>query len=106
MAGTGERGAAGNAVDVYVVLRGAGCPQVMGPLFGLTGQDGQERMGEHGQGDVPVPGVVAAYLVIAEPGLALACNAIDLRALEPWPHPDLGCCAWQPLRLQRVLSWF
>jgi hypothetical protein len=32
-------------------------------LFGAGG-DGEERGGEHGQGDVPVPGVVAAEVVV------------------------------------------
>ena len=33
--------------------------------------DGEERVGEHGQGDVPVPGAVAADLVVVQAGLAL-----------------------------------
>jgi len=32
-------------------------------LFGVGG-DGEERGGEHGHGDVPVPGVVAADLIV------------------------------------------
>src|SRR2546421_7012998 len=34
-------------------------------LFGVGG-DGEERGGEPGQGDVPVPGVVAADLVVVQ----------------------------------------
>jgi hypothetical protein len=39
-------------------------------LFGVGG-NAQERGGEHGQGDVPVPGVVAAKLVVVQAGLVL-----------------------------------
>ena len=35
------------------------------------GGDGEERVGEHGQGDVPVPGPVAADLVVVQAGLVL-----------------------------------
>jgi hypothetical protein len=35
------------------------------------GGDGEERVGEHGQGDVPVPGAVAADLVVVQAGLVL-----------------------------------
>lgn len=33
------------------------------------GGDGEERRGEHGQGDVPVPGLVFADLVVVQAGL-------------------------------------
>ncbi len=35
------------------------------------GGDGEERGGEHGQGDVAVPGVVFADLVVVQAGLVL-----------------------------------
>ena len=35
------------------------------------GGDGEERSREHGQCDVPVPGVVAANLVVVQAGLVL-----------------------------------
>jgi hypothetical protein len=38
--------------------------------FGVRG-DGEERGGEHGQGDVSVPGVVAADLVVVKPSFVL-----------------------------------
>jgi hypothetical protein len=38
---------------------------------GGAGGDGQEGVGEHGQGGVPVPGPVLADLVVVEAGLAL-----------------------------------
>src|ERR1017187_1324102 len=72
-AGTGERGASCGGFGLYVISGRAGCPQVLGPLFGFAGQDGQERMGEHGQGDMPVPGVVEADLVMVKAGLAFPC---------------------------------
>jgi hypothetical protein len=39
------------------------------PVFGLDG--GQEGVGQHGQGDVPVPAGVLADLVVVQAGLAL-----------------------------------
>jgi hypothetical protein len=39
-------------------------------VFGVGG-DGAERGGEHGEGDVPVPDVVAADLVVVQAGLVL-----------------------------------
>jgi hypothetical protein len=39
---------------------------------GAGALDGQERLGQHRQGDVPVPGLVAADLVVVESGLGLA----------------------------------
>ena len=35
-------------------------------VFLVVGADGQECVGEHGEGDVPVPGVVEPYLVVVE----------------------------------------
>jgi hypothetical protein len=71
---------------LYVLGGAKICPQAAGPLFyrlavvvpagrrlgpgGVRG-DGEERVGEHGQGDVPVPGAVAAGLVVVQAGLAL-----------------------------------
>jgi hypothetical protein len=44
-----------------------------GPFCGFGGAGGgQERGGEHGQGDVPAPGVVAADLLLVEPVRILA----------------------------------
>src|SRR5258707_7788042 len=40
-----------------------------GPL--VAGGDGEERVGEHRQGDVPVPSVPFADLVMIQPGLVL-----------------------------------
>ena len=51
---------------VPLFLRGG----LIADVFGMGG-DGQERGGEHGQGDVAIPGVVAANLVVIEPGLVL-----------------------------------
>ena len=49
--------------------------QLVVPPFGHgsfgVGGDGEERGGEHGQGDVPVPGVVVANLVVVKTGLVL-----------------------------------
>src|SRR5487761_1521970 len=47
-----------------------------GRRFGLlrphsAGGDGEERVREDGQGDVPVPGAVLADLVVVQPGLVL-----------------------------------
>jgi len=36
-----------------------------------VGGDGEEGVREHGQGDVPVPGAVAADLVVVQAGLVL-----------------------------------
>jgi len=66
------------------------CPQAAGPLFtrlaagvpaggrrfrrlrpGSAGGDGEKRVREHGQGDVPVPGAVLADLVVVQAGLVL-----------------------------------
>ena len=71
---------------LYVLGGAKICPQAAGPLFyrlavvvpagrrlgpgGVRG-DGEERVGEHGQGDVPVPGLVLADLVVVQAGLVL-----------------------------------
>jgi len=81
-----------NAGGAYVLGGAKICPQGSGPLFsGLAavvpagrgqlrrqragprgaGGDGKEGVGEHGQGDVPVPGAVLADLVVVQPGLVL-----------------------------------
>jgi hypothetical protein len=81
------------AGGAYVLGGAKSCPQASGPLFngssgcvsaggsgwfrlfhgypGGMGDDGEERVGEHGQGDVPVPGAVAADLVVVQAGLVL-----------------------------------
>jgi hypothetical protein len=74
--GAGEEPAdlAGSEVDQLAVMvmprrcpaklsRGAGAP--------LSGGDREERHGEHGQGDVPVPGVGRRTLVVVQAGLVL-----------------------------------
>src|SRR5258705_12293044 len=55
----------------------------------LGGADGdEERGGEHGQGDVAVPGVVAADLVLIQPDLVLR-GLERLLDRPPGPgHPD------------------
>lgn len=40
-------------------------------LWGYRGSDGEVGVSEHREGDVPVPGVVAADLVVVEPDLGL-----------------------------------
>ena len=44
--------------------------RVLGAFGG--GQDGEEGVGEHGEGDPAVPGTPAADLVLIQPGEALA----------------------------------
>lgn len=72
---------------LYVLGGVKRCPQVSGPLFirlaaGVpagsrqvraegAGGDGQERVRQHGQRDVPVPGPVLADLVVVQAGLVL-----------------------------------
>src|SRR6478735_3271274 len=51
------------------------------PFSGFVCGDGQEGVGEHGQGDVPVPGVVFADLVFVEPDLVLT----GAEAFLDWP---------------------
>jgi len=43
-----------------------GCPQVVVPLFSVCCENGEMGMGEHREGDVPVPGAVEADLVMIE----------------------------------------
>jgi hypothetical protein len=45
-----------------------------------AGGDGKERVREHGQGDVPVPGAVAADLVVVQPGLVLGLGEAVLNS--------------------------
>ena len=77
---------------LYVLGGAKSCPQVSGPLFSLVadgapagrercgrarfraagaGGDGEERVREHRQRDVPVPGAVPADLVVVQAGLVL-----------------------------------
>ena len=70
-----------NFGGAYVLGGAKRCPQVSGPLFaglaaaacpacgpGGPGGDGEERVRDHGQGDVPVPGAVLADLVVVKAG--------------------------------------
>ena len=47
---------------------------------GGAGGDGQERVGEHRQGDVPVPGAVLADLVVVQAGLILGLGEAVLNS--------------------------
>src|ERR1700704_718205 len=42
------------------------------PFFGFVCGDGEEGVGEHGEGDMSVPGVPRAYLIVVESGFILA----------------------------------
>lgn len=63
-----------NDGGAYVLGGAKRCPQASGPLFrwgargGGAGGDGEERVREHRQGDVPVPGAVTADLVVVQAG--------------------------------------
>jgi hypothetical protein len=58
------------------------------------GGDGEERAGEHGQGDVAAPGAVAADLVVVQAGLVLGLGeAVHYRPLGPGDRDQLG--QWQ-----------
>src|SRR5258708_12627922 len=85
-------------------------PQASGPLFsrpaagvpagrrrlrwlrpGGAGGGGEERVREHGQGDVPVPGTVLADLVVVQAGLVLCFGEAVLdRPPRPGHRDDLG----------------
>lgn len=54
------------------------------------GGDGQERGGEHGQGDPAVPGVPAADLMLVQAGQSLAGLEVVLH--RPPPAGDPGEC--------------
>src|SRR5260370_28972374 len=58
---------------LFVPSGRSGCPQLVGPLFRLVPHNGEECQGEHGESDVPVPGMVEADLVVIQPGLAFRC---------------------------------
>jgi hypothetical protein len=62
-------------------------------MLGGSG-DGEERGGEHGQGDPPVPGGPEADLVLVEGGQALAGLEVLLRGYEPLALK----CGGQPRR--------
>ena len=51
---------------------GFGCPVGSWPPFGFVCGDGEKGVREHRQGDVSVPGVVFADLVLVESDLVLA----------------------------------
>src|SRR5277367_3053337 len=91
------------------VLGGANCcPQGSGPLFtvpglvvpaggqlrrpgagtGGAGGDGEERVGDHGQGGMPVPGPVLADLVVVQAGLALRVSEAVLDPPARSRHRD------------------
>src|SRR5713101_2823796 len=93
------------------VLGGANlCPQAAGPLFTglgaadgggrpgrlaagpvLASGDGEERVGEHRQRDVPVPGVPLADLVVVQPGLVLGLGEAVLDRPPGAGHGDQLC---------------
>jgi len=56
---------------------GGRCPQVLGPLFSGSG-GGQVGVGGHGQGDVPVPGVIVAGLVVVQASLVFGGRWYEL----------------------------
>jgi hypothetical protein len=78
-----------NAGGLYVLGGRKSCPPVSGPLFSRpasrvptggkrawfraagAGGDGEERVRQHRERDVPVPGAVLADLVVVQPGLVL-----------------------------------
>src|SRR6266851_5499048 len=87
-AGGGRRGGSCPG-GVFVSWGAAGCPQVAGPLFSVVPYDCQECQGEHRQGDVPVPGVVEADLIVIQAGLVF-------RGAEAFLHGPSGSrCADQ-----------
>ncbi len=51
---------------LFAFSAGGDCPQVVVPLFGVGGENGEMGMGEHREGDMPVPGAVEADLVVVE----------------------------------------
>src|SRR5487761_528605 len=57
----------------FVPSVGCGCPQAVGPLFGFMSHDGEKGEGEHCHGDVPVPCVVEADLVVVHSCLVFRC---------------------------------
>ena len=61
------------------------------PFSGVGAGDGEECVGEHGQGDVSVPAVVAADLVVVQADLAL-------RGLEGLLDRPAGCRPRGPTR--------
>lgn len=73
---------------------GGDCPPV-GPLCGgrsgrRVGQERQVNVGDHDQGDVPVPGDVLTDLVMVEPGLVLGGLEALLDAPAGSCHADQG----------------
>ena len=56
------------------------------PFFGFMSGNGEEGVGEHGQGDVSVPGVPGADLVVVQPRLRF----LRIRSIPQWasgPRP-------------------
>jgi hypothetical protein len=85
---------------LYVLGGAKSCPQVSGPLLsrvadgvpagregsrpawfraGGAGGDGEERVRQHGQRDVPVPGAVPADLAVVQAGLVLRLSEAVFR---------------------------
>jgi hypothetical protein len=64
-----------------------------GWLAMLAGGDGEERVGKHRQGDVPVPGAPFADLVMVEAGLVLGLGEAVLDRPPGARHGDqFGQC--------------
>jgi hypothetical protein len=75
----GEAGAGGVSADfvscsgivsysscLFAFSAGGGCPQGVVPLFGAGRENGEMSMGEHREGNMPVPGAVQADLIVIE----------------------------------------
>src|ERR1019366_1350397 len=103
---------------LYVLGGAKICPQAVGPLFtrpaaGVpagrrrrgrggahgAGSDGEKSMGEHGQRDVPVPGLVEPDLVVVQAGLVLGLGEA---VLDVPPGPGHGDELRQRDRARRV----
>ena len=65
-----------------------GCPVCWAPFFGGVCGDGEEGVGEHGEGDMSVPGVPGADLVIIESEFVLAGSEAFLDGPACAGHAD------------------
>jgi hypothetical protein len=115
------------AGGAYVLGGAKICPQASGPLFTLVagsvpagrgfrrarggpggaGGDGQERVGEHRQGDVAVPGAVPADLVVVQASLILGLSderAHDIEGGDPGGRLQLGP-GWRLLGARLFHGW-